>query len=131
MPQAYFNLHPFIEKNPKAVLIRRTHVPHRMGEAAKLREGLTFATPTIRRGAKCRTRWSTRTAHEGQLAPAIGSPLGLHNSISMGVVRTGNRSLAGRCHPFDERGASVDRGIAAVFQVERSGKLRFVAITLE
>jgi uncharacterized protein (DUF362 family) len=43
LPQAYFNLHPFIEKNPKAVFIRRTHVPHKMDEPAKLREGLTLA----------------------------------------------------------------------------------------
>src|SRR6185436_296645 len=43
MPQAYFNLHPFIEKNPKAVFIRRTHVPHKMDEAAKLREGLSLS----------------------------------------------------------------------------------------
>src|SRR6185369_11511586 len=41
--QPYFGLHSFIEKNPKAVFIRRTHVPHKMDEAAKLREGLTLA----------------------------------------------------------------------------------------
>ena len=43
MPQAYFGVHPFIEANPKAVFIRRTHVPHKMDEASKLREGLTLA----------------------------------------------------------------------------------------
>lgn len=43
IPQAHFGLHPFIEKNPKAVFIRRTHVPHKMDEAAKLREGLSLA----------------------------------------------------------------------------------------
>ena len=42
-PQAYFGLHPFIESNPKAVFIRRTHVAHKMDEAAKMREGLTLA----------------------------------------------------------------------------------------
>jgi len=41
--KAYFGLHPFIEKNPKAVFIRRTNVPHKMDEAAKLREGLALA----------------------------------------------------------------------------------------
>jgi uncharacterized protein (DUF362 family) len=43
LPQSYFGVHPFIEANPKAVFIRRTHVPHKMDEAAKLREGLTLA----------------------------------------------------------------------------------------
>jgi len=43
VPRAYFSLHPFIEANPKAVFIRRTRVPHKMDEAAKLREGLTLA----------------------------------------------------------------------------------------
>ena len=43
IPQAYFGLHPFIEANPKAVFIRRTHVPHKMDEAAKRREGLTLS----------------------------------------------------------------------------------------
>src|SRR5687767_14158516 len=40
LPQPYFGLHPFIEKNPKAVFIRRTKVPHKMHEESKLREGL-------------------------------------------------------------------------------------------
>jgi uncharacterized protein (DUF362 family) len=43
LPQGYFGGHPFIEANPKAVFIRRTHVPHKMDEASKLREGLTLA----------------------------------------------------------------------------------------
>ena len=43
LPQAYFGLHPFIESNPEAVFIRRTHVAHKMDEAAKLQEGLTLA----------------------------------------------------------------------------------------
>src|ERR1051325_11427014 len=43
LPQAYFGVHPFIEANLKAVFIRRTPVPHKMDEAAKLREGLTLA----------------------------------------------------------------------------------------
>src|SRR5438045_9525094 len=43
LPQAYFGVHPFIEANPKAVFIRRTHVPHKMDEASKLREGPTLA----------------------------------------------------------------------------------------
>src|SRR5918912_1451343 len=43
LPQAWFGIHPFIEANPKAVFIRRTNVPHKMDEAAKLREGLTLA----------------------------------------------------------------------------------------
>src|SRR5919112_1039609 len=43
LPQPYFGLHPFIEKNPKAVFIRRTNVPHKMHEESKLREGLTLA----------------------------------------------------------------------------------------
>jgi len=43
LPQSYFGVHPFIEANPKAVFIRRTHVPHKMDEAAKRREGLTLA----------------------------------------------------------------------------------------
>src|SRR5215467_3435722 len=43
LPQAYFGVHPFIEANPKAIFIRRTHVPHKMDEASKLREGVTLA----------------------------------------------------------------------------------------
>ena len=41
-PGPYFGLHPFIEANPKAVFIRRTHVPHKMDAPAKLREGLAL-----------------------------------------------------------------------------------------
>ncbi len=43
LPQPYFGVHPFIEQNPKAVFIRRTRVPHKMDQAAKLREGLQLA----------------------------------------------------------------------------------------
>ncbi|MCL4853038.1 MAG: twin-arginine translocation signal domain-containing protein [Bryobacteraceae bacterium] len=43
MPQSHFGLHPFIERNPKAVFIRRTKVPHKMHEESKLREGLALA----------------------------------------------------------------------------------------
>ncbi len=43
LPKPYFGLHPFIEANPKAVFIRRTHVPDKMDQAAKLREGLTLS----------------------------------------------------------------------------------------
>ncbi len=42
-PLAFFGLHPLIEQNPKAVFIRRTHVPDKMDEPSKLREGLTLA----------------------------------------------------------------------------------------
>jgi uncharacterized protein (DUF362 family) len=42
VPKRYFGLHPLIEANPKAVFIRRTHVPHKMDEAAKLKEGLAL-----------------------------------------------------------------------------------------
>lgn len=43
LPKSCFGLHPFIERNPKAVFIRRTHVTHKMDEAAKRREGLQLA----------------------------------------------------------------------------------------
>jgi uncharacterized protein (DUF362 family) len=43
MPKSYFGVHPFVEENPKAVFIKRTKVPHKMDEAAKLREGVAFA----------------------------------------------------------------------------------------
>jgi len=43
LPQPYFGPHPFIESNPKAVFIRRTHVADKMDEEAKRREGLTLA----------------------------------------------------------------------------------------
>ncbi|MFN7993514.1 MAG: hypothetical protein U0Q18_07930 [Bryobacteraceae bacterium] len=43
IPQPYFGLHPFIEANPKAVFIKRTHVPHKMDEDAKRREGLQLS----------------------------------------------------------------------------------------
>ncbi|HWR50011.1 MAG TPA: DUF362 domain-containing protein [Bryobacteraceae bacterium] len=39
----YFGLHSFIEANPKAVFIRRTHVADKMDGPAKLREGLELA----------------------------------------------------------------------------------------
>lgn len=41
--KAFFGLHPLIEKNPKAVFIRRTRVADKMDAAAKVREGLTLA----------------------------------------------------------------------------------------
>lgn len=43
MPEPYFDLHPFIRQNPKAVFVRRTHVRHKMDGPAKLREGLALA----------------------------------------------------------------------------------------
>ena len=43
VPKSHFGLHPFIEANPKAVFIRRTHVPHKMDAEAKRREGLQLA----------------------------------------------------------------------------------------
>jgi len=42
-PQAYFGLHAFIESNPKAVFIRRTHVADKMDAAAVQAEGLSLA----------------------------------------------------------------------------------------
>ena len=39
----HFAVHPFVEKNPKAVFIKKTRVPHKMDEAAKLKEGIAFA----------------------------------------------------------------------------------------
>jgi uncharacterized protein (DUF362 family) len=43
VPKSQFAVHPFIEANPKAVFIKRTHVPHKMDDAAKLKEGIAFA----------------------------------------------------------------------------------------
>jgi uncharacterized protein (DUF362 family) len=40
---AYFGVHPFIEANPKAVFIRRTHVERKMDSDAKRAEGLKLA----------------------------------------------------------------------------------------
>jgi uncharacterized protein (DUF362 family) len=42
-PRPYFSPHPFIEQNPKAVFVRRTHVPHKMDADAKRNEGLRLA----------------------------------------------------------------------------------------
>jgi uncharacterized protein (DUF362 family) len=42
-PKAFFGLHPFIEKNPKAVFIRRTRVADKLDAAAKMREGLALS----------------------------------------------------------------------------------------
>ena len=42
-PSPYFGLHQFIERNPKAVFIRRTRVTHKMDENAKRQEGLRLA----------------------------------------------------------------------------------------
>src|SRR5215469_859948 len=42
-PLPYFAPHPFIEKNPKAFLVRRTHVAHKMDADAKRTEGLKLA----------------------------------------------------------------------------------------
>jgi uncharacterized protein (DUF362 family) len=42
-PARYFSLHSFIEKNPKAVFIRRTNVAHKMDAEAKRLEGLKLA----------------------------------------------------------------------------------------
>ena len=41
--QPFFGLHPFLEQNPKAVFIRRTHVPHKLDADAKRAEGLRLA----------------------------------------------------------------------------------------
>ncbi len=42
-PLPYFAPHPFIEQNPKAVFVRRTHVAHKMDADAKRSEGLRLA----------------------------------------------------------------------------------------
>jgi uncharacterized protein (DUF362 family) len=42
-PLPYFAPHPFLEKNPKAVFVRRTHVAHKMDADAKRSEGLKLA----------------------------------------------------------------------------------------
>src|SRR5580698_8962384 len=42
-PKGYFGLHPFIEKNPKAVFIRRTNVRDKLHEESKRNEGLKLA----------------------------------------------------------------------------------------
>ncbi len=42
-PGSFFDVHPDIENNPKAVFIRRTHVPHKMAADAKRNEALTLA----------------------------------------------------------------------------------------
>lgn len=44
----HFELHPFIEKNPKAVFIRRTRVAGRMDAPGMLREGLTLGRQLFR-----------------------------------------------------------------------------------
>ncbi len=53
-PLPYFAPHPFIEQNPKAVFVRRTHVPHKMDADAKRSEGLRLAqqifVPSVRPG---------------------------------------------------------------------------------
>ena len=41
--QPYFNVHPLIEANPKAVFIRRTNVAHKFDNEQKLEEGLSLA----------------------------------------------------------------------------------------
>ena len=43
VPKAFFGLHPFIEKNPHAVFIRRTRVPEKLHEESKRQEGLKLA----------------------------------------------------------------------------------------
>jgi uncharacterized protein (DUF362 family) len=43
VPKSHFGLNAIIEANPKAVFIRRTHVPHKMDAAAKLQEGHALA----------------------------------------------------------------------------------------
>ena len=42
-PAAYFGVHPFIEANPKAVFIHRTHVPEKMASEPKRKAGLDLA----------------------------------------------------------------------------------------
>ncbi|MBI2685217.1 MAG: DUF362 domain-containing protein [Acidobacteria bacterium] len=47
LPKSRFAVHSFIEANPKAVFIKRTRVPHKMDEAAKLKEGIAFAREVL------------------------------------------------------------------------------------
>ena len=54
VPTPYFGLHPFIERNPKAVFIRRTNVRDKMDAAAKLREGLGLARRDLRADGSAR-----------------------------------------------------------------------------
>ena len=39
----YFAVHPFIEQNPKAIFIRRTHAKHKFDNDQKRNEGLKLA----------------------------------------------------------------------------------------
>ena len=39
----YFGLHPFIEKHPEAVFIKRTNIPSKLDSKAKKQAGLSFA----------------------------------------------------------------------------------------
>ena len=69
LPRAYFGLHPFIESNPKAVFIRRTHVEQIMDKEANRREGLTLAReiflPMERPGIPVTHRIILKPNHKG------------------------------------------------------------------
>ena len=53
LPQAYFGVHPFIEADPKAVFIRRTHVPTRWTKPPSCARGLHWP-------ARFSSRWISR-----------------------------------------------------------------------
>lgn len=47
MPKSQFAVHPFVEAHPKAVFIKRTNVAEKTDDAAKLKEGLSFARDVL------------------------------------------------------------------------------------
>jgi len=90
LPQAYFGLHPFIESNPKAVFVRRTHVAHIIDEEAKRREGLTLAreifVPMERPGIP--------VTHRIILKPNYaGTDVQFYEGVVMGLKEVGLREL--------------------------------------
>ncbi len=90
LPQAYFGPHPFIESNPKAVFIRRTHVAEITDKEAKRREGLTLAreifVPMDRPGIPLTHRIILKPNY-------VGTDAQFYEGVVMGLKEVGLREL--------------------------------------
>jgi uncharacterized protein (DUF362 family) len=89
-PQAYFGPHPFIESNPKAVFVRRTHVANTKDGDAKRHEGLTLAreifVPMDRPGIPITHRIILKPNYAGTDAQ-------FYEGVVMGLKELGPRKL--------------------------------------
>jgi len=109
LPQPYFGLHAFIESNPKAVFVRRTHVADFNDDVAKRQEGLKLAREIFIPMAKP----GVPISHRIILKPSYaGTDVPFYEGVVMGLKQIGLKKL----HYIEANGYPYwsERGFIAV-----------------